>query len=79
MRKKSNVLRWFLISTLLLSVAPLASVANECTAVYGNGSDRFALATGSPGELGLLEKLIASFNRKHDITICWKKAARASH
>ncbi len=74
MRKNSNFPKWFLIPTLLLSVAPLALANSECTAVYGNGPDRFALATGSPGELGLLEKLITSFNGKHDVTVCWKKA-----
>jgi len=74
MRKKNNPLRWLLTLTLLLSVIPLALAASECTAVYGKGPNRFALATGSPGELGLLEKFIASFNRKHEITICWKKA-----
>jgi len=76
MKKKGNVLTWLLIPTLtlLLSVAPLALAVDECTAVYGKGPNRFALATGSPGELGLLEKLIAPFDRKHDVTICWKKA-----
>uniref|UniRef100_UPI001AAD79FF substrate-binding domain-containing protein n=2 Tax=Candidatus Thiosymbion oneisti TaxID=589554 RepID=UPI001AAD79FF len=74
MRKQNNPLSWFLIPTLLLSVAPLALAADECTAVYGKGPNRFALATGSPGELGLLEKLIASFNKRHEVTICWKKA-----
>jgi|GEM_PF-1767354 len=74
MKKKGNVLSWLLIPILSLSVAPLALAADECTAVYGKGPNRFALATGSPGELGLLEKLIVPFNRKHDVTICWKKA-----
>jgi len=74
MRKRSSQLSWFLISALLLSVSPLVSVANECTEVYGKGPNQFTLATGSPGELGLLEKLITPFNRKHDVTICWKKA-----
>jgi len=72
--QRISQLSWFLISALPLSVVPLALAASECTEIYGKGPDRFALATGSPGELGLLKKLIASFNSKHDVTICWKKA-----
>jgi len=41
---------------------------------YGNGSHRFTLATGSPGELGLLKVLAEAFNKNHDTNMCWKKA-----
>lgn len=74
MSKSSNWPRWFLTSILLLSMATLAAADDECKAVYGKGPDHFTLATASPGELGLLEKLIAAFNRKYKVTICWKKA-----
>jgi tungstate transport system substrate-binding protein len=45
-----------------------------CKAIYGEGAHRFALATGSPGELGLLKALAEAFNKEHDTSLCWKKA-----
>lgn len=43
-------------------------------AVYGHGSPALTVATGSPGELGLLAALAAEFNRTHDASIRWRKA-----
>jgi tungstate transport system substrate-binding protein len=48
--------------------------AADCTASYGKGAHPFSVATGSPGELGLLEALAAAFNSSHDTTLCWIKA-----
>lgn len=48
--------------------------ATECNAVYGQNEKRFSLATGSPGELGLLEALADAFNAEHGTSMCWKKA-----
>ncbi len=53
---------------------PAVSAVDQWNAVYGNGSVRFAPATGSPGELGLLEELARAFNQKHGTAMCWKKA-----
>ncbi|TKB07654.1 substrate-binding domain-containing protein [Desulforhopalus sp. IMCC35007] len=47
---------------------------SECKAVYGQSARLFTLATGSPGELGLLEKLADEFNREHGTSMCWQKA-----
>lgn len=55
-----------------LLVAPVH--ADECTAVYGDSDKQFSLATGSPGELGLLEQLADVFNAEHGTSLCWKKA-----
>lgn len=56
-------------------VAPGFALAGETpTAVYGDGPNVFSLATGSPGELGLLEALAAAFNPTHDATLQWVKA-----
>jgi len=44
------------------------------TAVYGTGARPFAVATGSPGELGLLETLAAEFTKDHDVRVRWRKA-----
>ena len=64
-----------LILTLaILLCLPSISVAKDCKAVYGTGSTIYTLATGSPGELGLLELLADTFNAKNDTTMCWKKA-----
>lgn len=48
--------------------------ALECTKIYGNGANELKLATGSPGELGLVEELAQKFNAKNDTKICWIKA-----
>jgi tungstate transport system substrate-binding protein len=68
-----------LFSTLLLSLSlvlsPGFSMAGEaCDAVYGQGPHKFSLATGSPGELGLLEALANGFGETLPITLCWVKA-----
>lgn len=47
---------------------------SECKAVYGQGAAILRLATGSPGELGLVEVLAKAFNETHDAQLCWKKA-----
>jgi tungstate transport system substrate-binding protein len=54
-------------------VQPL-SAADYYDAVYGDGAHVFTVATGSPGELGLLEVLATAFNKRHDTAIRWKKA-----
>lgn len=60
--------------TLAFAGTTIGQAATNCTTIYGNGDTTFTLATGSPGELGLLEELANTFNAKHDSTICWKKA-----
>jgi hypothetical protein len=45
--------------------APLpALAADESGATYGAGKNRFSLATGSPGELGLLKLLAEEPSRR---------------
>ena len=41
---------------------------------YGQGAQQFSLATGSPGELGLLKVLAAAFTPETNTTLVWKKA-----
>ena len=43
-------------------------------AEYGSGLLRFRLATGSPGELGLLKALGEAFGKEADATLVWVKA-----
>jgi tungstate transport system substrate-binding protein len=70
-RKRLILILMLFVSCLLI---PSLSEADQWNAVYGSGNVRFALATGSPGELGLLEQLAKAFNQKHDTALCWKKA-----
>ncbi|WP_035415952.1 substrate-binding domain-containing protein [Ferrimonas kyonanensis] len=60
--------------TGLLCFATLSAHAIECKASYGDGQVEFKLATGSPGELGLLKALAEDFNQRHDSRLCWVKA-----
>ena len=43
-------------------------------ATYGQGNKSFSLATGSPGELGLLQQLGEAFDKKEGARLVWIKA-----
>jgi len=43
-------------------------------AVYGKGSKQLVVATGSPGELGLLKALSEEFARENDARVLWREA-----
>jgi tungstate transport system substrate-binding protein len=51
-----------------------ASAAAKPTAVYGSGAQKFSLATGSPGELGLLKVLAETFCKENQAQMAWYKA-----
>ncbi|MFZ2448876.1 MAG: substrate-binding domain-containing protein [Syntrophobacteraceae bacterium] len=63
-----------LILTVLLSMTSLSSGEEKFDGVYGKGANRFSLATGSPGELGLVKALGDRFTAGTDTTLLWKKA-----
>ncbi|NNK02753.1 MAG: solute-binding protein [Desulfatitalea sp.] len=69
-----RIIKFLLV--VCLSMVPTTSVyaESDCTATYGAGSTSIRLATGSPGELGLVEVLANAFNNTHDTRLCWKKA-----
>ena len=46
----------------------------KCEGLYGKGQSKFSLATGSPGELGLLKVLAEAFAASADASMCWRKA-----
>ena len=73
-KRRQCLVRW--ISALVFNMFLImpAFAGDECTAVYGTGKDSFSLATGSPGELGMLRAISEAFNRKHDTSVCWQKA-----
>lgn len=65
------------IAMVLLFVVALAGVTQaeiKCAETYGAGPEKFSLATGSPGELGLLKKLAEAFNSDNKYSLCWVKA-----
>lgn len=60
------------LGAALLSSQSIAQA--KPNAVWGDGPERFSLATGSPGELGLLEVLATTFARENNATVLWFKA-----
>lgn len=64
-----------MLSKVLITTLALCSFmfGAECTERYGKGSLEIKLATGSPGELGLVKALAESFATSNDITLCWIK------
>ncbi len=67
-----------LLSTLLIGLSMQASIAQtnppKVEATYGQGAKSFKLATGSPGELGLLQQLGEAFDKKEGARLVWIKA-----
>ncbi|MEW5912495.1 MAG: substrate-binding domain-containing protein [Thermodesulfobacteriota bacterium] len=59
---------------LALALAGAAPAAGHCKAVYGQGAVQVRVATGSPGELGLLAALSQPFLSQHQVSLCWRKA-----
>lgn len=65
-----------MFSKIVLTTVALCSLVfgANCTERYGKGSLEVKLATGSPGELGLVKVLAEEFAKTNDITLCWIKA-----
>jgi tungstate transport system substrate-binding protein len=64
-----------LLLLVLASLSPLAVRAGEgIDATYGPGPHAFRLATGSPGELGLVQALAGAFAPGEKAALGWKKA-----
>lgn len=64
----------FLVITSMSLLNASAQTAVQPSAIWGKGQHTFSLATGSPGELGLLEVLATDFAKTHDATVIWFKA-----
>ena len=58
----------------VISLTLSAFAADETGDIYGSGRNVFSLATGSPGELGLLKLLADEFGRRADAQMRWVKA-----
>jgi len=73
MRIRRSILYPVTLALLILSASG-AYAKKECKAVYGESDSVLSLATGSPGELGLVKVLAEAFNKMHPVRLCWKKA-----
>ena len=72
--KKRKVFLFTLCIAALASVASISHADKKCSEIYGSGPNKFSLATGSPGELGLLRILGETFSKETDSALCWIKA-----
>ena len=68
----------YLLTSIIASVAMQTIMAQtnplKPEAIYGQGNKSFKLATGSPGELGLLQALGEAFDKKEGARLIWIKA-----
>jgi tungstate transport system substrate-binding protein len=62
------------LAASVVLLASISSAAEKCDGLYGGGSEKFSLATGSPGELGLVKALAEGFNSTGKTALCWRKA-----
>lgn len=67
---RSTLFKVFSLSCLVSATL----LAAPCTERYGSGSTEIKLATGSPGELGLIKVLAEAFAKQNDAAVCWIKA-----
>ena len=72
--KSKRIAISIIFSSFLLVATSSGHTQTACTESYGKGPNQFSLATGSPGELGLLKALGEAFAKKHNTTLCWVKA-----
>jgi tungstate transport system substrate-binding protein len=72
MRSKKFFSLFAIIALVMLGTS--ASAGNKPAAVYGRGANQFSLATGSPGELGLLKVLAEAFGKQDNAKMTWFKA-----
>ena len=74
MRLSRSYLYALLIVLVLGGVVSISYAQEKCTEVYSRGPNKFSLATGSPGELGILKVLGETFSKEMNTTLCWMKA-----
>mgnify|MGYP000904639554 FL=1 len=65
---------FFMLAACMFALYGICEAEVKCEATYGSGPEKFSLATGSPGELGLLKKLADAFNVDNKYSLCWVKA-----
>ena len=66
---------WFTFAVLsAVTFASSGCKRSQFAAVYGKGANKMIVATGSPGELGLLKEIGEAFAEEYDATLYWRKA-----
>lgn len=75
MKRKNEMFRILVMAcvAIIFAFSPVMG-GQPCTESYGSGPNHFSLATGSPGELGLLKVLAEAFEENQNTTLCWQKA-----
>ncbi len=63
-----------MVLVILLALFGQAHAQEATSESYGQGTRRFSLATGSPGELGLIKALAAAYTPETNTTLVWKQA-----
>ncbi len=66
--------RGFLAGSALFALACAAGAEAVPDVTWGHGSRHLSVATGSPGETGLLERLATEFAERNDATVHWYRA-----
>jgi tungstate transport system substrate-binding protein len=74
MRLQRTVVAFTIFLSFCAAAQSPALAGEKCTGIYGTGLNKFSLATGSPGELGLLKALGEAFGKEADANLCWIKA-----
>jgi tungstate transport system substrate-binding protein len=69
-----RTLAFGIVLSLALALAGPAQAQTAKSESYGQGAQQFSLATGSPGELGLVKALASAFTPEANTTLVWKKA-----
>ena len=72
MRTRNLLSLFAVIALVMLGTSSYAG--DQPAAVYGSGANQFSLATGSPGELGLLKVLAEAFGKQDNAKMTWFKA-----
>jgi tungstate transport system substrate-binding protein len=62
------------ITFFLILVVASAFSQEQCTEIYGDSPNKLSLATGSPGDLGIIKALAVAFSKEKRISLCWIKA-----
>jgi tungstate transport system substrate-binding protein len=71
---KANAFSLVIVTPALVLLAAPAAAQEKAAATYGPGPNTFSLATGSPGELGLLKVLGETFGKQENAKMVWYKA-----
>jgi len=62
------------VSACYLLFTSIGAAEQQCEGLYGDGPNKFSLATGSPGELGILKVIGETFAKQEKASLCWIKA-----